>query len=422
MTGISWMRKYAKLPSRNMSIFLGATSLVIGSYVYDRRECRRIREEYVDKVKHISEEIVDHHSYPRKVTVYGAKWPGDEDYDQCIKFFKKYVKPVFVAAAIDYSIHVGKKHGDISNLVAEDIKKRRRQELGIQAADSLGLQMPAAYSPRSKEALRKEELDGGIVIVGRPTWKEFMDGLKRGWSEPPVSVDYDEQLAHQLAEDGAFDEIPADSAPRPYTAIRELLTPSPVDSQMPAVIPQLPPILFVNFTDYIGLKLIPQMMYDFFNRRYLVQMGAESAYRLVMSQTRPFQSPPASVNNATEADGHVSSDLDFGRAAEGYYKKSLNDLEAEIEKARTKYYEELPKKIATAFELASGDREPTKDEISYPSPTEVQLREERMKKEKRWRSTIMGWDIVRPSAEVAWDKRFEGKLTVFVDPEATKAD
>lgn len=29
---------------------------------------------------------------PRRVTVYGAKWPGDEDFDQGLRYFRKYVK------------------------------------------------------------------------------------------------------------------------------------------------------------------------------------------------------------------------------------------------------------------------------------------------------------------------------------------
>lgn len=29
---------------------------------------------------------------PRKVTVYGSKWPSDEDYDRSLKYFRKYVK------------------------------------------------------------------------------------------------------------------------------------------------------------------------------------------------------------------------------------------------------------------------------------------------------------------------------------------
>ena len=93
-TGIppSWLDKRPKLPSRNWLIFLSVTSSIVGLYVYDRQECKKIRQTYVDKVKHLAEATADPFDTPRKVTVYGAKWPADEEYMQGIKYFRKYVK------------------------------------------------------------------------------------------------------------------------------------------------------------------------------------------------------------------------------------------------------------------------------------------------------------------------------------------
>jgi import inner membrane translocase subunit TIM54 len=93
-TGIppSWFNKRPKLPSRNWLIFLSVTSSITGLYIYDRQQCKKIRREYVDRVKHLAEVPTDAMAWPRKVTVYGCKWPGDEEYDQSMKFFRKYVK------------------------------------------------------------------------------------------------------------------------------------------------------------------------------------------------------------------------------------------------------------------------------------------------------------------------------------------
>jgi len=93
-TGIppSWLDKRPKLPSRNWLIFLSVTSSVIGLYVYDRQQCKKIRQSYVDKVQHLAQVPVDPFDTPRKVMVLGAKWPGDEDYAQSILYFRKYVK------------------------------------------------------------------------------------------------------------------------------------------------------------------------------------------------------------------------------------------------------------------------------------------------------------------------------------------
>lgn len=93
-TGIppSLFEKKPKLPSRNWLIFIGVTSSIVGYYVYDRRECKRIRREYEERVRHFAEEKTGKFDLPRKVTVYGAKWPGDEDWDRSTRYFRKYLK------------------------------------------------------------------------------------------------------------------------------------------------------------------------------------------------------------------------------------------------------------------------------------------------------------------------------------------
>lgn len=88
----SWLDKRPKLPSRNWLIFLSFTSSILGLYVYDRRQCKRIKQTYVDKVKKLADEPLGTLDSARKVTVYGAKWPGDEDYDQSLKYFRKFIK------------------------------------------------------------------------------------------------------------------------------------------------------------------------------------------------------------------------------------------------------------------------------------------------------------------------------------------
>lgn len=89
---VSWLDKRPKLPSRNWLIFLSVTSSITSYFIYDRRECRRIKQRYIELVKEQAEAPVDALAWPRKVTVYGAKWPGDEDYEQATKYFRKYVK------------------------------------------------------------------------------------------------------------------------------------------------------------------------------------------------------------------------------------------------------------------------------------------------------------------------------------------
>lgn len=93
-TGIppSWLDKRPRLPSRNWLIFLSVTQSCIAYYAYDRQQSRKIRQEYVDRVKHLAEEPLRTLDFPRTVTVYSAKWPGDDDWDRGSRYFRKYVK------------------------------------------------------------------------------------------------------------------------------------------------------------------------------------------------------------------------------------------------------------------------------------------------------------------------------------------
>lgn len=334
---------------------------------------------------------------------------------------------------------IGKRYGDIASRVADDIKSRRRLETGI---DSPKQSIIVKAGDQSPEGKRRRELEGGIVLVGRPTFKEFMEGLRRGWTDGLEKVDKEDQLARELGLDGKFDEIeepastadtenlsdgeplPTKSRLPPSTGLftPPYLRPSPGDKSSsssssssipeylnipPASIPQQPPVLFIPFTNHLGFLQLPHMIWDFFNQRQKVLSGAQCAYRLIKSRTRPFE---------------PSMDLDYGLDAEYYYKSSMKKYAESIEKIRTGYYKALPEKLKTARDLARGNREPSKDEINYPPPTEVELRAERLKKELRWRSDVAGWDIIKPEAPVAFDERLNGALQVFVDPPETETE
>ncbi|TFK30071.1 hypothetical protein FA15DRAFT_677378 [Coprinopsis marcescibilis] len=421
---VSWFDKKPKLPSRNWLIFWGVTGSVVGYYVYDRRECRRIKQEYIDKVKELSEEIIDPLDVSRKVTVYGARWPGDEDYSQAIKYFRTYVKPVLVAAAVDFELIPGKRQGDIARRVAEETRKRRRLDLGIDDVPEPNKLLPS-FKPLS--VVRQRELEGGVVIVGRPTFKEYMVGLERGWTNGLNKVDEDEELSKILDNDNHFDEA-NDEAPIPapqtslspvfsmptYSPPKEPSSSSGHDTP-PSTIPPLPPLLLVEFHNRIGITQIPLMIWDWFNRRRWVKSGSEAGYRLVMAQTRPIDVPQKSTDFELGVDTG-NGDLDFDKEADNLFKSSLSKIPDETEKARKSYYDKLPEKLATARALSRGTREPTKDELATPPPTEVELRAERLKKERKWRNDVDSWNLVKPSAPVQWDERFREALRIFTDP------
>lgn len=415
-----------RLPSRNWLIFLSVTGSLLGSYIYDRRQCRLIRDSYKARVAHLAEEPLATHDLPRKVTVYTCKSPSDDDYQRSMRFFKKYVKPVLVSAAVDYEIVNGRRYGDLANIIAEKIKTRRRIAAGLDPEPPSPIPIPMQMTPAQKLA---REAEGGTVVIGRHSFKEFMHGTRQGWTESLERVDKEEELAQELSTDGVFDEREEDDAATsdkqdgdapskpfqppvipgllpqvalPQATPRKTTVPAELD-QPPAVIPQQPPLLLVPFSNLIGFRNVPWMIADFFNERARVRVGCDAAYRLVMAQTRPFDARPG-------------GDLDFDLKQEEEYLPAFVNLPDEDAKARNKYYEALTKKIATARELSRGTREPTRDERNFPPPTEVELRAERLKKEQRWRADHRGWSILRPGAPPAWDDRFARAFSVYAAP------
>ena len=285
------------------------------------------------------------------------------------------------------------------------------------------------------ETKRRRVHEGGIAIVGRPAFKEYMAGLRRGWTESLERIDEDERLSRELESDGHYDEpevspssssndfadaepiptpsrLPPSRPPGLYSPLSTVIqSPSAqrtrdpgADVPPPASLPPQPPLLLVPFVNLVGIKLVPLMLWDFFNERHKVRSGAEAAYKLVSCATRPFE----------------RRDLDFGTSAEGYYKSSTAAIPTDIQKSRAEYHKTLPEKLATARALARREREPTKLEIEAPPPTEVELRAELLKKETRWRADERGWGLVRPGTPVEWDDRWEGALEVFVDPPAER--
>lgn len=369
-------------------------------------------------------------------------------------------QPILVAAAIDYDTKNGNVHGAISKLVESRAKDQRLEQLGLTPPSAPGTSWP----PKSEIAIRREkerEMEGGTILIGRHTFKEYMHGLKRGWTVPITvdKVDEEEALAMTLADDGVFDErdtppgvsefggdddIPTHvdsgnpaqtgvTAAPPRSALFSPLqtlrappgltarTPSsssspaspthslnPALTTPPATIPAQPPILLVSFPNRLGFLNVPLMIVDFFNERRNVRNGCEAAYKLVLAYTRDIRGPTSSSE---------PTDLDFAIDTEKNYRSSYNDTPKVISKARESYYTELGDKIALARTLAREEREPTKDEVAYPPKTEVELRAQRLAKEKKWREEEEAFTFVKAGEGVQWDERFEGGvLRVFREP------
>jgi import inner membrane translocase subunit TIM54 len=128
------------------------------------------------------------------------------------------------------------------------------------------------------------------------------------------------------------------------------------------------------------------------------------------------------MHEMTMEDGLAtgSKDLDFLADKEErpeHFKKGYRTMPKGHEYHRRTYYkDELAPKLKTARELASGERERTSAEESYPPKLESELRKERLDKELRWRRELEGWGIQRAGSGIAWVEGTEDKLKVIEAP------
>lgn len=450
-----------RLPSRNWSIFWASVATLSYLYYEDRRQCKKILEEYKDRVRGLAEEPLAPNQLPRKVTVYTAKYPGDDDYEVGALYFRRYVKPILVAAAVDYEIVSGTRFGGLARDLRDRIHERRRNLAGVLPWPSpIGPGAPIMpFLPTPAQQLQRE-LDGAVVLIGRPALKEWAWAMKEGWNtEIPVKpVDHDELLATSLSEDSTFEEESAPAAPAEAASeeseepqplpTKGFMLPSQVGFQSmqrsgsspfgsrnassvapaaasepseaeqaklapPANVPAQPPMCFVDFTNLVGWRNIPRRIAHFFNHRDDVRRGAEAGLSIVLgtkNDAREFDvgAPGTIADLPPQGD-----DLDWGLAEEDFYPPRFEKTPDQIAKDREQFYESLRTELKASRELARGEREPTKAEKREMPRSEIELRDERFNKERDWRNLLHGYQVLTPSAGVVWNESWRGSLRVL---------
>src|ERR1700761_8824870 len=137
------------------------------------------------------------------------------------------MQPILIAAAIDYEIISGRRHGDLAEKVETRIRLERRQEAQIDPTPP-GDAMVGSSFAITKERSR-QSIDGATIVVGRSSFKEYLQGLHSGWTQSLQLVDKEAVLAEALSEDAAFDELEADEEKQPEQS--RVPVPSPLQWQ-----------------------------------------------------------------------------------------------------------------------------------------------------------------------------------------------
>ncbi|EKD02255.1 hypothetical protein A1Q2_03402 [Trichosporon asahii var. asahii CBS 8904] len=197
-----------RLPSRNWCIFLTVVGTVSYIYYDDRKQAKEIRKRYEDAVRPMAAvPLKNTLDLPRKVTVYAARWPEDDESDRGLLYFRKYVKPYLAAAAIDYELVHAPLYGSVARIVRAKVLKARRESLNLNPGDILG---PVEKTDKERELERQAD-EGGVVLMGRPTMKEYMAGLTAGWSNGVSEWVWEDSVKSTLG-DEPFADPPAPPA------------------------------------------------------------------------------------------------------------------------------------------------------------------------------------------------------------------
>ncbi|KAE8352837.1 mitochondrial import inner membrane translocase subunit Tim54 [Aspergillus coremiiformis] len=318
-----------KLPSRNWMIFFTVTGSFTAALIYDRKEKKRAQQKWCDLVAHLAKEPLPVEQTRRKLTVFLSAPPGD-GLRVAREHFKEYVKPILVAAALDYQVIEGRRQGDVRAGLAERIRKSRRKSgEPSTVVEETGIEEVVADA-RQKIGVVEEPVPKGDLIIGRNTWKEYIRGLHEGWlgpidpPQPPVPTDApslsDAVETSSPAEGPENPEIKDESEkkdetpPKPTGPTPAYITPADYSSQsLPRSLPQsLDGSAPIHFPHILGFLNTPIRIYRYLNQRHLADsVGREVAGIVLASTTRQYRDDsfnPGSEFTAEGFDGSVATD------------------------------------------------------------------------------------------------------------------
>ncbi len=301
-----------KLPSRNWMIFLTVTGSITAGITYDRRQKKAVQKKWQDLVADIAQQPLPVSQMRRKLTIFLSAPPGD-GIRPSREYFKEYVKPVLVAAALDYDVIEGRKEGDVRYGTAEQIRRLRRKR-GEQGAVPVEEEVDVERELdkiRDKLNIAMEPGIRGDLVIGRHTWKEYVRGVHEGWlgplddppepeSEPQSLLETTSPQAPPVTEpsteqkDGTSneekkEEEQKEEKKKPYPPPAYLpisaYSSAPLSPHTPSIFEPTAPI---HQQHLLGFLKTPQRIYNFFNRRQLAdQIGRETA-ALVLTAHRPY--------------------------------------------------------------------------------------------------------------------------------------
>ena len=289
-------------------IFWTVLASFTAAKMYDSRETKKTQQKWCDLVAHISQQKTPTNQMPRKLTVFIAAMPGD-GIGASRQYFKEYVKPVLVAASMDYEVIEGRKEGDVRYGTAEHIRRQRRRkgEKGREEPEPDAAM--AIEGVRERMMVQSEPGVKGDLVLGRHTWKEYVRGIHEGWLgpldeplepetipetspiQPPTETRTDdpEAMASPETVETEKEEKKEEPKKKPYPPPAFLTiaqySSAPLSQHTPSCLEPSQPIYQQHL---LGFLKTPQRIWNWLNRRHLQdQIGRQTA-AIVLANHRPY--------------------------------------------------------------------------------------------------------------------------------------
>ena len=326
-------------------IFFGITGSFIGAVTYDRREKKKAQKKWCDLVSHLGQDPLPINQMRRKVTVFLSAPPAD-GLRSTRDYFREYIKPILVAASVDYEVIEGRKEGDVRYGTAESIRRLRRKNGEKGDSTEEPDQEQVTEMQRMRMGVTDEPGPKGDIVIGRHAWKEYVRGLHEGWlgpldrpkiEEAPIAVPVEEpvQSDPESKPDDTTSDSPAEQPteeekkpvderasllPTSQYSFSSLASTTPPVFQASAAIPQPHLLGFLN---------TPIRIYRYLNERTLAdKVGRETAAAILAMSTPYQESSPTSEfssneNMASPTTTPPSSSEDGSTAPLGWEQQSL---------------------------------------------------------------------------------------------------
>ncbi|CAG8519244.1 16402_t:CDS:2 [Cetraspora pellucida] len=266
-----------KLPSKKVLAFFGVCATIPGLIYRDNVLSKERKNLVEQKVTHIALEPMSVNELPRKVTVYLAPPLGDGIHKARVHF-REYVKPVLVAAAMEYELVEGTQPGQLRSKVRDAIIKKRK---AAKTSAPTGIE---SNNTHQTPHLLNTTIGDGIIVVGRVSLVEYLQGLNDGCTSS--LTDSQETISNE--KDTKNDNDSISSTARPENIMPDPLSSSQVVKQDEFSIPELEPIGYIRFYNRIGWKYLPLRIYHAFNSYLNFDTAGEDTVKVALKNSREF--------------------------------------------------------------------------------------------------------------------------------------